>query len=179
MQEVRSACPLRGASKAPEACCVQQGMSPHGLSRDRSGASPTLGPPAWLRRLRRVLHTDAEGRVLLLINLSAKVLSPIAFGARGKRSGLTPLLVRPDARSQRALGKRPTPGVAVINCTTLDRFVDGGFRRRTLDNTEILAFKQNCFARCAISRSWASGRKRSSQRASIPSQILAPSGTPI
>src|SRR5580704_5292255 len=93
MQEVRSACHLRGASKAPEACCVQRGMSPSGLSRDRSGASSTFGPPAYLRRLRHVLHPDAEGRVLLLPNLSAKVLSPIAFGAREKRSGLTHLLV--------------------------------------------------------------------------------------
>jgi hypothetical protein len=43
---------------------------------------------------------------------------------------------RPDSRTPRAFDQRPTPGVAVINCTTLDRFVYGEFRRRTLDNTE-------------------------------------------
>ncbi len=83
LQDVRPACHLRHAPEDPEAYSVQQRMSSSGLSRERHGASQILGPPASLRRVQHVLHTEAKRRALLLVSLSAKVLSPIAFGARG------------------------------------------------------------------------------------------------
>ena len=58
------------------------------------------------------------------------------------------------------------------------------FRRRCIPQVgsrqhRNLSLQPNCFAKMRYQPLLASGRKRSSQRASIPFQILAPSGTPI
>ncbi len=82
---VRGMRPIRHlgiAPASPEACRVQRRMSPDGLSRDRKGASPKLGPPAPLRCLRRVVHVDAKRRPLLLGGLQAKGAPPSEQGRR-------------------------------------------------------------------------------------------------